>query len=283
MSALRRCLLLVLVLLAGTWAGAQTGLQALPALTSPVTDLTGTLSGAQRSQLEASLHAFEQRKGSQIALLILPTTQPEAIEQFAIRLAEQWKIGRGKVDDGAILVVAKDDRTLRIEVGYGLEGALNDATSKRIIEEKIVPLFKQNDYFGGVKAGLEAMQQVIEGEALPPPAQRGAQEESDGMSEMLPVGMIAALVLGGVLRSLLGRGLGAAVTGGVIGAGAWLMAGAIWVGVVAGVLGFFFTLIGAGKMAGLYLGSGHGSGGGGGGGWGGGGGGFGGGGASGRW
>lgn len=285
---------------------------AVPVLSRPVTDLTATLDAAQTARLEESLRAFEQRKGSQIAVLIVKTTQPEAIEQYAIRLAEQWKIGRKKVDDGAILIVAKDDRALRIEVGYGLEGALNDATSKRIIEERITPRFREGDFYGGIAAGLESMMKVIDGEPLPPPATRAGQAGragqsgqfgfSGGIGQMLPVALVGAVVLGGVLRAILGRFAGAAVTGGVIGVGAFLMAGVL-AAALAGGIAFLFTLLsggrsGLGGMAGrrghgAWIGGGLGGlggglgggfgGGGGGGGWGGGGGGFGGGGASGRW
>lgn len=258
----------------------------VPTLSRPVTDLTGTLTGAQVAQLESSLLAFEQRKGSQIVVLIVPTTQPEAVEQYAIRVAEQWKIGRKKVDDGAILVVAKDDRALRIEVGYGLEGALNDATSKRIIEEVIVPRFKQGDYFGGIAAGVDSITKVVDGEPLPAATRNSTGESAGSFRQLLPVALVAAVLLGSVLRAALGRTLGAAATGGIIGLAAWLIAGAAAAALFAGVLGFFFTLVGGGRLglAGLYMGHGHGRGGGGfGGGFSGGGGGFGGGGASGRW
>jgi uncharacterized protein len=130
---------------------------AIPPLTARVTDQTATLSPATTAALEASLAAFEARKGSQIAVLIVPTTAPESIEQYALRVAETWKLGRKGVDDGALLLVAKDDRTLRIEVGYGLEGALTDITAKRIVAEIITPRFRDGDFDGGVKAGVERM------------------------------------------------------------------------------------------------------------------------------
>ena len=209
-------------------------------------------------------------------------------------MAEQWKIGRKKVDDGAILVVAKDDRALRIEVGYGLEGVLNDATAKRIISEVIVPRFREGDFYVGINAGLDRMMRVIDGEPLPAPAksQPGAQGET---FQMLPVLLILALVGGSILRAVLGRFLGAAATGGVVGFVAWTLAGAIAMAALAGGLAFFFTLMGGGGgrryggFPGMYgggLGRGGGWGGGGGlggGGFRGGGGSFGGGGASGRW
>ena len=277
--------------LCGSWvAVAQV---AVPPLTARVTDRTATLSAEQSAALEQTLQAFEAAKGSQIAVLIVPTTAPETIEQYALRVAEQWKLGRKQVDDGVILVVAKDDRALRIEVGYGLEGALNDATSKRIISEIMTPRFQQADFYGGIGAGVDQIIRVIDGEPLPPPR---AKRAGDGatVQQYLPVIFILALVAGGILRSALGRFPGALVTGGVVAVAAWLLVGALSVALVAGVIALIFTLLGGGRgghgMGGYYGGSGRGSGRGGlgggfggGGGFSGGGGGFGGGGASGRW
>src|SRR5262245_38066835 len=143
---------------------------AVPPLKGRVTDLTGTLKPEQIASLEQMLQSFEARKGSQIAVLMLPTTAPETIEQYSLRVAEQWKVGRKKVDDGVVLVVAKNDRTVRIEVGYGLEGALNDATANRIIREVIVPRFREGDFYGGIAAAADRMIRVIDGEALPEPS-----------------------------------------------------------------------------------------------------------------
>src|SRR3954463_7684341 len=145
---------------------------AVPPLTGRVVDRTSTLSTSDIASLNNTLSDFEARKGSQIAVLIVPTTQPETIEQYSIRVAEAWKIGRNKIDDGAILVVAKDDRKLRIEVGYGLEGALTDVTAKRIIDEVITPKFRSGDFAGGITEGVSRMLRVIDGEPLPAPAQR---------------------------------------------------------------------------------------------------------------
>ena len=128
---------------------------AVPPLKARVTDLTGTLSASEANQLEQKLAAFEAKKGSQIAVLIVPTTQPETIEQYSIRVAEAWKLGRKGIDDGALLLIAKQDRTVRIEVGYGLEGVLPDAIAKRIIEETIVPKLRQGNFAGGINAGIE--------------------------------------------------------------------------------------------------------------------------------
>ena len=256
----------------------------VPPLAGRITDQTTTLTAEQKAALEQTLQAFEARKGSQIALLIVPTTAPETIEQYSLRVAEQWKLGRRQVDDGAVLVVAKNDQALRIEVGYGLEGALNDATSKRIISEIITPRFKQGDFYGGITAGIDQIIRVVDGEPLPEPKGRPAGDISD-VQQFIPIILVLALVLGGVLRSALGRFPGAVATGGAVGIGAWLLAGAVSIGLVAGVIALFFTLL-SGGMGGRGVGGHHGGfgrGGFGGGGFGGGGGGFGGGGASGRW
>lgn len=255
---------------------------AIPPLQSRVTDMTDTLSVQQKETLERRLQEFEQEKGSQVGVLMVATTAPESIEQYALRVAEQWKLGRKKVDDGALLIIAKNDRALRIEVGYGLEGALNDAVSKRIIREIITPKFKQGDFYAGISQGVERMLGVIQGEALPAPRRSRSDQEGD-FESFLPVILVLVLVVGGVLRAVLGRLPGAILTGGVTVLLAWLLAGAISLALFAGVLAFVFTLFGGGLrgLASGYLGGGFG--GRGGGGFGGGGGGFGGGGASGRW
>jgi uncharacterized protein len=267
-------------------AGAQV---AVPPLTGRVVDQAATLSSEQKATLEQTLQAFEARKGSQIAVLIVPTTEPETIEQYALRVAEQWKVGRKKVDDGAVLVVAKSDRAVRIEVGYGLEGALTDATSKRIISEIIVPQFKQGDFYGGITAGVGQIIRVIDGEPLPEPSGKPAGGIA-GIQQYVPIIFILALVVGGLLRTVLGRFPGALATGGAVAVVAWFFVGAVSIAAVAGVIALLFTLLSGGMgghgvgghRGGLGMG-GLGHGGMGGGGFGGGGGGFGGGGASGRW
>jgi uncharacterized protein len=261
---------------------------AVPPLTGHVTDQTGTLNPEQSAVLEQTLQAFEARKGSQLAVLIVPTVAPETIEQYALRVAEQWKLGRKKIDDGAILVVAKSDRALRIEVGYGLEGALNDATSKRIISEVITPRFQQGDFYGGITAGVNQMIRVVDGEPLPEPTATPVGGVGN-IGQYGPIIVIVALVLGGLLRAMLGRFPGALATGGVVAVVAWLVVGTVSIALIAGVIALFFTLL-SGGMGGLGAGGHHGGFGTGGfgrggfgGGFGGGGGGFGGGGASGRW
>ena len=288
--------MLLAIWLLSAWAPLYAAQVSVPPLTKHAVDLTGTLTPQQLQELDESLRAFEELKGSQIALLIVPTTQPETIEQYALRVAEQWKLGRKKVDDGAILLIAKNDRTLRIEVGYGLEGALNDATAKRIIEEVITPHFKQGDFYGGIRAGIDRMINVVDGEPLPPPEQAkgvtgvvNPPKSHLGLQQLLPIVLIGAFVVGGILRGIFGRVFGSLITGGLIGVLAWLIAGAIFGALIAGLIAFFFTLMGGGRggpgifPGGGLGGGGFGGGGFGGGGFGGGGGGFGGGGASGRW
>jgi uncharacterized protein len=259
----------------------------VPPLQALVTDLTATLTPEQRAGLESRLRAFDERKGSQLAVLIVPTTQPEAIESYAIRVVEQWKLGRKKVDDGVLLLVAKNDRSVRIEVGYGLEGVLSDAITKRIINELIVPRFKQGDFYGGIDASVEQMIKLIDGEALPAPAGRAGDASFD-LGGMAPVLLMIAVVAGGVLRAVLGRLPGAAVTAGILGLIIWFLSGVILIALLGAVIGFVVTLLGGGSflrggMGGSHRGGGFGGGFGGGGFRGGGGGGFGGGGSSGRW
>jgi uncharacterized protein len=280
----RRLALLWLLCTVAFGAAAQ-DLVPVPPLQGRVTDLTGTLTAPQSAALEQSLRAFEDRKGTQIALLIVPTTRPEAVEQFALRVVEQWKIGRRKVDDGALLLVAKDDRTVRLEVGYGIEGALNDLTARRIIAEVVTPRFRQGDYYGGIAAGVDQMVRVLDGEALPAPARRGTPSDDGGFGQTWPVLFIVALVLGGIVRRAIGRLPGALAVGGVLGVVAWFAIGTLAVAASAGLIGFIVTLlgIGMGGHGGMYGHGGHRGGGFGGGGFRGGGGGFGGGGATGRW
>ena len=168
-SAILRTKALLLALFL-CWAQAAFAEVAVPPLVGRVVDTTNTLNSSYIETLNQRIRSFEQRKGSQIAVLIVPTTQPETIEQYSIRAAEAWKIGRKKIDDGALLVIAKNDHKLRIEVGYGLEGALTDVTARRIIDEVIAPHFKTGDFAGGISEGLTRMIGVIDGERLPSPA-----------------------------------------------------------------------------------------------------------------
>ena len=260
---------------------------AVPPLSGHVVDQTGALSADQKALLEQQLAAFEASKGSQIAVLIVPTTAPEAIEPYTLRVAEKWKLGRKKVDDGAILVIAKDDRTLRIEVGYGLEGALSDAISKRIIDETIVPRFRQQDFAGGIAAGAVQMMAVVNGEPLPAPvASPQSQYSNDGTVPPSFIAALVALVIASLIaRAVMGALVGSLVTAGLAAGAAWLLTGVLVSALVAAGAAFFVTLVGVLNLLSLFMRSGgYGGGGGrGGGGFSGGGGGFGGGGASGRW
>ncbi len=243
----------MLALLMG-WAFPAFGDVAVPPLTGRVVDLTGTLSSDDISSLTQNLKNLELRKGSQVAVLIVPTTQPETIEQYSIRVAEAWKIGRKKIDDGALLVIAKDDHKLRIEVGYGLEGALTDVTARRIIDEVITPKFRSGDFAGGISAGVGRIIGVIDGEPLPAPA----PEASHGgdfdnwigfFNPLNPFFIFGVFAVGGTLRHLLGRLIGSAATGGVIGALAWYLLGstilAALIGGAISVLTFFVDVLAA--------------------------------------
>jgi uncharacterized protein len=282
--------LAVLWLLFASTFGAAQDLVPVPPLTARVTDLTGSLTAAQSSQLDQTLRAFEDRKGTQLAVLIVPTTRPEAIEQYALRVVEQWKLGRRKVDDGALLLVAKEDRTVRLEVGYGIEGSLNDLTAQRIIAEVITPKFRQGDFYGGIADGMDRIIRVLDGEPLPAPTRRPSSAEGGGLTQAWPLLFIVTLVLGAMLRPVLGRLPGSLAVGGLLGVVGWFAVGTMAVAAVAGLAGFLVTMLGIGMGGhggmhghGGYRGGGFGGGGFGGGGFRGGGGGFGGGGASGRW
>ena len=279
-----------LALLTGVWlsfvgvrAAAQ---QPVPPLTGRVVDTTATLAPDALASLDAKLAAFEQRKGSQIAVLLVRTTAPEAIEAYSLRVAEQWRIGRGAVDDGIVLVVALDDRRMRFEVGYGLEGAVPDALARRIIAETIAPRFYEGDYAGGLDAGLEALIGLIDGEPLPVPIAREPDAEPFAA---LPVVLIFALFAAPVFRRLFGSLFGSVALGAGAGFVVWLLSSVLFASLVAGVVVFVFALTGAGGSVGRWTSRGGGFGrmpggfGGGGGGFRGGGGRFGGGGASGGW
>ena len=297
MNAVRAFVLALMMV----WAWQAAADVAVPPLTGRVVDQTGTLTSGDIAALNQKLKDLETRKGSQVAVLIVPTTQPETIEQFSIRVADAWKIGRKKIDDGALMVVAKNDRHLRVEVGYGLEGSLTDVTTKRIIDEEITPRFRAGDFAGGISAGIERMIKVIDGEPLPAPQppqwqDTGVLDESDLFN---PVVLFGLFIVGAFLRTVLGRLVGAAATGGVAGLAAWLIAGSLGAALLLGGIAFVIAMFaggfvplgapgrgryGGGWPGGGYSGGGWGGGSGGsGGGFGGGGGGFGGGGASGSW
>jgi len=218
---------------------------AVPPLVGRVVDQTGTLSGGELDSLQQTLRGFEARKGSQIAVLIVPTTAPETIEQYSLRVAEAWKIGRKKIDDGAILVVAKNDHRLRIEVGYGLEGALTDITSKRIIDEIITPRFRNGDFAGGISAGVDRIIRVIDGEKLPAPElthRQGSTRSFDPTDLFNPFLIIPVLLFGGVMRTMLGRLLGSAAAGGLVALIAWFFFGSLLAAALSGVVASIFVM-----------------------------------------
>lgn len=275
------------------------GLQPVPALTARVIDQTKTLSAEQMQALEAKLAAFEQRKGSQIVVLLVASTQPEDIASYANRIANSWKIGRQEVGDGLLLIVAKDERKMRFEVAKTLEGALPDLAASRIINNTMKPAFRQGDFAGGIDAGLDQAMAVIDGEALPEPQAHQPKGKSASWVDRLINFALLALFFVPVAASALGRvmgqKLGAVATALVAGLLVWALSSWLFLGLGAAVLVFFYALLSAaagggtgpivfGGGAGGGLGGGWGGGGFGGGGFGSGGGGdFGGGGASGDW
>jgi uncharacterized protein len=240
MNAARASLLALLV----CWAFAAFADVAVPPLVGRVVDRTGTLTSGDVASLQQTIGSFELRKGSQVAVLIVPTTAPETIEQYSLRVAETWKIGRKKIDDGALLVVAKDDRKLRIEVGYGLEGALTDVTSKRIIDEVITPKFRSGDFAGGISQGVAAIIRIVEGEKLPEPAAPQPRFDSTSLDGVpVPFILVGLFMVGGILRAILGRLVAAVLMAGLLALIAWFVVGS-WIALVlAAIIGFLVTLL----------------------------------------
>ncbi len=281
------------------WAQDVQGVQAVPALTAHVMDNTGTLSSAQRESLEAKLTAFEKARGAQVVMLMVPSTQPEDIAAYAQRVGDSWKIGRKDIGDGLLLVVAKNDRKVRIETTKALEGAIPDLAASQIIETAITPRFKQGDFAGGLDAGADQIIARITGENLPVPAQGASNRRNDGGFDWTSLAVFlffAVPIAGRVLSSVLGRKLGSVATGGAVGILAWLFTSSLLIGGIAALAGMVFALLTSlgglarsGRSSGWggpggFGGGGFGGGGGGGGGFSSGGGGnFGGGGASGDW
>lgn len=269
----------------------------VPALTGRVVDQAGILSGEQRQAISRKLEAFEQSKGSQVAVLVVPTTAGEAIEDFATRVTDQWKLGRAGVDDGVLLVVAMQERRMRIQTGRGVQGTLTDALSKRIIAERMTPLFRAGDFAGGISVGVDSIVAAVSGESLPAPARSGARpagSPNEPLSQVLFLGFMLVPVGALLLRALLGRFVGGVATGLITGAVVAFVLGSLLLGLLAGALAFFFTfaveanrvMSSRGRSGWGGSGSGWGGGsswGGSGGGFSGGGGGFDGGGASGSW
>jgi uncharacterized protein len=280
------------------WETGTDGLLPIPPLSAHVTDLTQTLAPAEKQALEAKLVDWEARTGNQLAVLMVPTTQPEPIEAYSLRVAEKWQVGRKGKDNGVLFLVAKNDKKMRFEVGYGLEGTLTDVTARRIIAENVAPMFREGRFGAGIDAGVGRVIGVVaEGKPLPPPKAGNVQRAGGGfdVGTLLLVLFIVVPVVGGILRSIFGKVLGSTVGAGIVGVGAWLVIGSLVVAGIAAVVAFIVMIVaGAGVGAamgrrggGVYIPTGGGWGGGGGfgggGGWSGGGGSFGGGGASGGW
>ncbi len=272
------------------WDPPHDGLQPVPPLHARVTDLTGTLSATETQALDAKLADWEARTTNQLAVLIVPTTRPEPIEAYSIRVAEAWKLGQKGKDNGALLLVAKDDKQIRIEVGYGLEGVLTDVTSHRIITETIAPQFGKGQFAAGLQAGVDRIISVVgQGEPLPPAApHRAAPTHGFDFGTLALILLVAVPAIGAVLRSILGNVGGSVAGAGLVGAAAWFFASSLLVAAIAAIVTFVIIGFSAFGGRGLWIpgaGGGFGGGGfsGGGGGFSGGGGGFGGGGASGGW
>ena len=268
----------------------------VPKLSGRVVDLSGTLDASQQQAIAAKLAAFEQAKGSQVAVLLVPTIGTETIEEFATRVTDEWKLGRAGVDDGVLFVVAKQERRMRIQTGRGVQGVLTDALSRRIIAERVSPRFRAGDFAGGIHDGVDAILKAIEGESLPAPAQsapRAKSSSSASIESFFWMAFVVVPVAGAILRSLLGRFVGASLTSGVTGLAAWFIFGSLALGAIAAVVAFVAVLFmgtnalsarrGGGWTSGGSWGGGGGWSSGGGGGFSGGGGGFDGGGASGGW
>ncbi|HUQ28615.1 MAG TPA: TPM domain-containing protein [Usitatibacter sp.] len=287
----------VAALLAALVATAAMAAVPVPKLEARVTDLAGTLTAPQREALEAKLRDFETRRGSQVAVLIVPSIGDEPIEEFAGRVTDEWKLGRKGVDDGVLFAIAMKERRMRIQTGRGVQGTLTDVLSKRIVSDLVTPHFRNGDFAGGIDAGADAIMKAIEGEdlPLPKPASHGKVDSQSSFGDLAILALFGVPILGMVMRSMFGRFFGATATSGIAGIGAWLLLGSLAVGIVAAIFAFLFTLIvgaGAGRSVGRRgwggfipggFGGGSWGGGGGGGGFSGGGGGFDGGGASGSW
>ena len=294
-------LLLLALLCMAPWARAQQ-LAAIPALDSPVVDTTGTLDAAARQQLEQQALALQQRKGSQLQVLMIASTQPETIEQYTQRVFDAWKLGRKGIDDAVLVVVAKDDHAARIQPGYGLEGVIPDAIANRIIQEYLAPKFRAGDYAGGIADATAQLVKLVDGEELPAPVSDNRDVQGDGGGDWV-FALVAAFIAASFIRGLFGKapkGVRSLLTGGAAGSVAWLMSSLLPLAGVAGVVGLLYGLMsvsagryarhggwggfgGGGGWGGGGFGGGGGGFGGGGGGWSGGGGMSGGGGASGSW
>lgn len=243
----RRVAALALAALSG-FASAQEASDpiAVPRLAARVMDLTGTLTEAERQRIERKLLAFEQAKGSQVAVLMVPSIGPEPIEDFALRVSDAWKLGRAGVDDGVVFAIAKQQRKMRIHTGRGVQGTLTDAASKRIVAERVAPHFRNGDFAGGIEAGVDAILKAIEGESLPPPKAASAPGKKvdtiSSASDFLWLAFFGVPVLAMVLRPMLGRAGSAGVTGGVTGVAAWVLFGSLVFAALGALAAFVVAL-----------------------------------------
>jgi uncharacterized protein len=226
-------------------AWAQGGVQPVPALTAHVMDGTGTLNAAQQGALEAKLAAFEQSRGAQVVILMVPSTQPEDIAAYAQRVGDAWKIGRKGVGDGLLLVVAKNDRKVRIETTKTLEGAIPDLMARQVIDSAITPRFKQGDFAGGLDAAADQIIALISGENLPAPEHSGTGSKNDGFewTDLAVFLFFAVPIAGRLTAGILGRKFGAIATGGAVGVLAWIFTSSLIVAGVAVLVGLVFALI----------------------------------------
>jgi uncharacterized protein len=225
------------------------GLLVVPPL-ARVTDTTATLQPQDKQALENQLAAFETAHGSQLAIVMVASTQPEPIVDFANRVGGTWKIGRAGVGDGLLIVVAKDDRRIWIAVARALEGAVPDLAAKRVIREAISPRFKSGDYAGGLTAGIEALTRLIEGEGLPTPVGVSKQkvDTSEGVIALLVPFVIVGVIVGALLRRIFGVP-GALVAGAGAGAISGVMLSSLLFGGLAGLAVLLFSLGGGSRMS----------------------------------
>lgn len=237
----------LLVWLALCWLPTLATAQAvlpLPELRARVMDQTGTLDGAALAAIEERLATFEQAHGAQVVVLIIATTAPEDIADYTQRLGDAWKLGRPDVGDGLLFVVAKDDRRLRIAPAKALEGAVPDLMARRILDQAVAPAFRQGDFAGGIRAGLEQILALIAGESQPPPVPAGAGSPADAPWQDLFIFAVFALpILSGVLRGLFGTRLGSLLTGVAASAMAWHLTAALWIALAAGLVGLLVALL----------------------------------------
>lgn len=225
----------LLLVLLWPWAGAQAKPEVIPPIAGWVTDTTGTLTAEQKARLDQQLKSLEKDKGAQVVILMVPTTGEETIEQYALRVFDTWKIGRQKVDDGILLLVAKDDRRMRIQTGYGLEGAVTDLQSGRIIREQMTPHFREGDFYGGIQAATDSLVGLVNGEELPPPPKTApvtsSGEEGVFWEPLLAVGAIVFFA----------SPLFAAFAAGVF---TLVVSGSITLALIAAVVGAVLSMIG---------------------------------------